>query len=384
MNFWNSLERKVSNLLYGPPAPQPVKPSAQNQSTPKPTGFATTQPNPIKPANRSGRAGFTAKPTRLKAGDCIYSANRIKAVLGEEIASGGEGRVFALVNKPGVLIKIYKKNLLKSSALKEAAQQRIEAMAGVTALAKHRRFAWPRYPVFDQQSEFIGFGMARLPGHNLHAIGSLAQIREKFPTWDRTQLVRIALNLVSGLHFLHAHQVIVGDLNPGNIQFCEQELKTYFIDCDSYQIKTEQALFPAPGFVDLYTAPEILKSPSSHEIRSPESEYFSASILVFYLLMFGLHPFARRGEGDPVTNMLQGMSPWLDDELLHTPMGSWNGYWRALPLYVRNQFIRAFAKPRWPDSRPDLASWQTILSRYLKDILKKPGLGRIPDFDLRP
>lgn len=385
MSIWNSLGQKLNTLWGGEPEPttEPSSGSLRQEGTSFQSSVYQGSNLRLRKTSERTRTQrrFPARPKKLKEGDLVYSANGNKTMLGCEIASGGEGRVFALARKPEVFIKIYKKSILKEPSDREKARQRIVAMCSVTKLAKNHRFSWPRYPVFNEHSEFIGFGMARVPGGNLHGIGSLVQVREKYPDWNRAQLARIAYNFMSGLNFLHSHRVLVGDLNPGNIQFCSRELKTYFIDCDSYQIQTEDASFASPGFVDLYTAPEILNNTSLNQMRSPESEYFSAAILAFHLLMFGLHPFARRGEGDPVSNMRRGSCPWVEDELTSTPMGSWNGYWYGLPRYVQDQFKRAFAKPRWPQSRPDFGSWKNVLKRYCDEMRRCPRRAEIPVFE---
>lgn len=267
-----------------------------------------------------------------------------------------------------MLVKIYKKKFLHDPDDREEAYRRVEAMCGVKELSENRRFAWPKYPVFNDNREFVGFGMTRVPGENLEAISSLAQIQEKYPHWNRYQIARILHNLVSGLQFLHANCVLVGDLNPGNIQFCPSELKVYFIDCDSYQIKIGRRHLSCPGYVDRYTAPEILEAASPKVVRTPESEYFSAAILIFSLLMFGLHPFSRRGAESEVANLLQGTCPWVKWSLKSTPMGPWQDHWCTLPKYLQNQFKRSFAKPRYPRSRPDLASWRKVLNRYCREL----------------
>ena len=317
--------------------------------------------------------------TAIGRGAAVYLAKGSSALLGDEIANGGEGKIFRLQGSKNTLIKIYKASIRRHPGRSKEMEERIGAMTEISALMKHKRFAWPRNQLYDQNGGFIGFGMRALAGRSLHHLGTLQQLEENHPDWNRLHLARIAWNIAKGLHFLHQHNVLIGDLNPGNIHYSE-DCRVHFLDCDSYQVSVGNRYFPCPGLVDLYTSPEILRDARLAGRRKPESEYFVYAILVFQLLMFGLHPFSRREQMDPVKAMRDQESPWIRDNLTGTPMGAWNGYWYSLPDSIKQQFRKAFQQPHQPRSRPDLPSWMGVLEECVKAMAKTPRLARIPRF----
>src|SRR5205823_14626086 len=89
-------------------------------------------------------------------------------------------------------------------------------------------------------------------------------------------------------------------LNESNVLVTPQALVT-LVDADSFQV-------PGPGRVyrcrvgkPEFTPPELQGAPFADVDRGPEHDAFALGVLVFQLLMQGLHPFAGMftGEGEP-------------------------------------------------------------------------------------
>ena len=56
-----------------------------------------------------------------------------------------------------------------------------------------------------------------------------------FPNWTKIELTRLALTILKKIGLLHDHNILVGDLNPFNINVVNQN-EIYFLDTDSFQI----------------------------------------------------------------------------------------------------------------------------------------------------
>ena len=128
--------------------------------------------------------------------------------------------------------------------------------------------------------EFIGYTMAAARGQRLSEAVTLVQaIREAFPDWTRRDLVRLALRICTIVEFLHANNVLLGDLNDDNIMI-DEEGGPWFIDTDSYQVGE----FPSPVGRLPFVHPDLIGKDLKHVFRTFEEEWFSLATLVFMIL----------------------------------------------------------------------------------------------------
>ena len=99
-----------------------------------------------------------------------------------------------------------------------------------------------------------------------------------FPNWTKIELTRLALTILKKIGLLHDHNILVGDLNPFNINVVNQN-EIYFLDTDSFQIDN----YPCPvGTID-FTAPEIQGVNFTSFLRKKEHEYYAIATLLFMI-----------------------------------------------------------------------------------------------------
>ena len=299
------------------------------------------------------------KPLRLKKSDII--------------AHGGEGFVYKLGINPHYLIKICKEDTLKNVRKQSAFCERLNAMLALEDCRKADFLAWPQMPVFDTYKKVIGFVMPRANGRTLRALYAPCQVRRFFPNWDRLQVTKVALNLVNAVQMLARHRVLVNDFNPDNF-LIDKSGKVTLIDCDSFQIPgvgEGQNTLLSRTFTPEYTAPELLFKPELFNYeRTPEQVRFSLAVVVYMILMSGLHPYAQCGGSDPVENLKSGKCPLDKTSGVRLPVG-WHKSVSWLPESLKEYFVKMFVDGhKDPQKRPMIGDLKLELENFI-EVMRK-------------
>ncbi len=371
----------VRNLFSNNNAPKAfsrgayAQPAAQQPQVAPPAALLKHNPPAAGGGNWFNGMGKKTEPAvsvltiyRRKGGTALnLSGNDVKA-------SGGEGTVYRLPiqGKEHFLVKIYKNATLSDSGKKKVLMARLVDMCNMTNIGKESYLAWPRWVVLNERGECIGFVMNKCEGIAFSSLFSGAKHLNKiFPHWDRSHLVKTALDFINKLEKLANHGVYVNDFNPANF-LVNEHCKVSFIDCDSYQIPQRNGgehvthtFFPSHVAPELLTDADKLKYP--RDIHHVE---FGATMLVFQLLMCGLHPYSycdpshQSACGNPDENLRKGRCPLGIDAGCKLPDGNWYKLWSWLTGSIKGEFIKTF---RNGHSDPQQ---RTTLSQ-LKEELKK-------------
>ena len=175
-----------------------------------------------------------------------------------------------------------------------------------------------------------------------------------FPNWTKIELTRLALTILKKIGLLHDHNILVGDLNPFNINVVNQN-EIYFLDTDSFQIDN----YPCPvGTID-FTAPEIQGVNFTSFLRKKEHEYDAVATLLVMLYSPGKHPYSRSGGGEKQENIKNHdfVFPLGDEDEQATPKGQWEAILYSLPYEIRKSFYNVFKNgERYP-----VAYWVKLL-----------------------
>ena len=108
--------------------------------------------------------------------------------------------------------------------------------------------AWPRSMLFDPTSRKpCGILMTRMDdARQLHELYGTTNRRRHFPDVGWHHLVLAARNTAAAFQTLHAANIVVGDVNQGNL-LVDKQMCVRMIDCDSFQITSKAARSPAPS-----------------------------------------------------------------------------------------------------------------------------------------
>lgn len=150
---------------------------------------------------------------KYSTGDVLFSDRGKRIVLGQYIAEGGEGSVFAvhLPLETPLVAKLY-----HPAQRMHWREQKLRLMC--SRPIRSPCVAWPREILYDELRRFVGVLMPRVDGVPLGAFAFHAELLKKqFPSWTRYDLTKLCLNLSEAIHTLHRYGVVLGDLHPGNV-----------------------------------------------------------------------------------------------------------------------------------------------------------------------
>lgn len=301
-------------------------------------------------------------------GRTVFDGKKSPRILGPLLNRGGEGDIHPLVENYDILVKIYHERIRR---FHPAIEDKIEVMKDME-LRNDALLAWPKTKVFGDRGEWIGFAMRRVDGYHLQTFCQRMLIAERIGNWIRVELVETAVNFVRLVRRLNQSGVIVGDINPRNFFFDPKSRAVYAIDCDSFQVRRRGGgVFTCDVAIADFQPPELHGASFRGIERSVQNENFAAAVMIFKMLMFGLHPYNHRGCGEPVGNMIAGKCPFSNENNLSFPCGKWDVYWSHLPYRIKSLFIAAFHEGnRNPGSRPSLSDWENALKTYRSELLR--------------
>ena len=290
---------------------------------------------------------------------------RAPATSARKLGSGGEADVYEVPDRPRLAFKCYRQPTSERTAkLRVMLAHPPEVDGGKAAIA------WPVELVSGAGGQAAGFLMPRidlatnLPLFRVYNPHSRQRVAPGF-TWR--YLLRTARNVAALVDAVHRGGYVIGDLNESNLLVSNRALVS-LVDCDSMQVRD-----PDTGAVHRcrvgkpeFTAPELHKLDLDAQDRTQASDAFALAVLVFQLLLEGVHPFGGIwcGRGDPpdiAARIRRGRFPYRRTTrvLAPPPMGL---PLRVLPPRVRRLAWRTFTSGmRRPSRRPSPAEWQSAL-----------------------
>ncbi len=286
--------------------------------------------------------------------------------LGAELGRGGEASVFAVSGERRQAAKIF-------HAHSAERVDKLKAMidhppTDPTQRQGHVSICWPERMLFNEANVCVGFAMPLLDRGKhktmLHFYNPLDR-RQHAPSFTWDYLLRAALNISIVVESLHARGYVIGDMNESNFFISDQALVT-LIDCDSMQVRTPAQVYRCTVAKPEYLAPELYGRDLATTDRTPEQDNFALAVLLFLMLMEGVHPFsgAWKGPGDPPpidVRIRDGACPYVGSPLA-TAMPAAPPF-DLLPASLRALFARAFGQGHaHPSARPSAREWHEALA----------------------
>ena len=280
----------------------------------------------------------------------LFTSNHKTITLGDEIARGGEGIVYT-VNDNTVAKLFFEPGKRMSKMI--AFTRKNLSIEGVCT---------PNQLLYNDKQDFVGYTMDKAKGKSLQLTIFQPQLfKSLYPNWTKIELAKLAINILTKIKKLHDKNVLVGDLNPLNINVVSQD-EIYILDSDSFQIDH----FPCPvGTVD-FTAPEIQGVNFANFLRTKPHEYYAIATLLFMLFLPGKHPYSRSGGGEKQENIKKHdfVFPLGDEDMNATPKGQWEAIWYSLPYDIRKSFYNVFKN----EERYTPEYWINLFKNYIDDL----------------
>ncbi len=218
-------------------------------------------------------------------------------------AKGGEGTVHKIV-APASHTKFCAK-LYLPKVINAEKQQKIEYMVAnppPETVTENQIICWPQAALFGS-NKFVGFIMPLAFDNSilLYELCRPKLSKKHNHRWNKFNRntkqgfearLKLCTNLAIAIHRVHSLQnYILVDFKPQNVLVTNSG-KIAILDCDSVQIsKDDKVIFPALVATPEYVPPESERLNPSKDKIHPSWDRFAMAI-VFYEIMFGLHPYA--------------------------------------------------------------------------------------------
>lgn len=305
--------------------------------------------------------------------------NQTISVDDNPFSAGGEGQVHKIIspyNYQQHCAKIYFQN--QRTPQKE---QKIKFMiSNVPPNLSTNMYlvCWP-VEILYQGNQFVGFIMP-LAFQNSILLYELAtpKLKSSLPAiwqkFDRTTSngiltrLKICVNIASSVHQIHSlNKYVLVDMKPQNV-LVTQDGKISIIDLDSIQISyNNKVAFPAKVATPEYVPPEGVKLDPSKDVIPVTWDRFSLSVM-FYEILFGLHPYAASSSGqyntlNTISEKIQsGLFPFGSKAKFISTLPPLHNNFKKVPVSIQNMFVKAFEDGNSnPYARPSAENWGQLI-----------------------
>lgn len=279
-----------------------------------------------------------------------------------ELARGGQGIVCKLHAMSSHLVKIWHNAPSQGDRRRsEALRQLAGALSDVAAL--------PVSLAFNDagRARHCGVFIPLAEGLEVFEIYNAASRRVLLPGANFELLVRTARQTAQAFAKIHAHGLVIGDVNEKNLKVMPG-LCVRLIDTDSFQIHDGQMLHTCDVGTPLWTPPELQGLHLTGLKRTANHDLFGLAQMIFLLLFSGRHPFAGmpRSGGDlqPHEAIRQHAFAYAPAHLglpLAPPRSA--PPLAVLPECVQQAFLEAFLpSSKRPGARPTAQQWVELLA----------------------
>ncbi len=290
--------------------------------------------------------------------------------VGDLLGEGGQGAVFELESEERSILTTLALKWYRAEAAHPAQHAALTRLAQLPAPSD--AFLWP-IEVLEGPDGGFGYVMPIRPDGFL----PIADLLTGRADASFTTVVKLCMGLADCFLKLHAQGLCYRDISLGNVFFDPGTGQPLVCDNDNVGIdgRDQARVLGTSRFM----APEVVCGTAQ---PSTETDLFSLSVLIFYLLMFH-HPLQGRRELDfpcfdrDAERQLFGTDPLFvfdpvdssnaPDPTIH---GAVLQYWPMYPSFIRADFTRAFtAGLRDPAKRVREGVWRSHLARLLDGIV---------------
>ncbi len=298
------------------------------------------------------------------------------------IGKGGEGSVYRVAGKSGIVLKVLVPNRRTDERRRKLAAM-IRSKMPQYAL---NQVAWP-IDIVGENGRFAGFVMPEVRNSE-----SLNLMYTRKYSCGLSERITLAMNLCSCIDAVHSIGQVCGDLNPENIGVDPHSGTVTLLDTDSYHITdaVSGTVFRCGVGRPEYLPAEVQKKMKNGlDLETTPlptftmySDRFALAVHIFALLMNGCHPFACAADlssvssygfvsviaPQPTENILNGFFPFeKKSKGLTVPFYAPD--YDYLPDRIRELFHRAFVSGHnSPSQRPDCVEWYAALSEMKKHL----------------
>ncbi len=306
--------------------------------------------------------------------------------LGQELRREGKGKIYQILETPSLAAKIYPpRERIPSTA------EKLELMLADPPEndfnANNVSIAWPVDLLVSENNnqEIVGYLMPKRKDaipidryYNPNLLKTKKYRNSSFESFNRDfySPYRIGINLAAAFRSIHAKGYAIGDINESNI-LVTQSGSIVIVNTDSFQIcnlATNEIYYCSTSNPE-FAPPELQGKDLTKIHRTPQQDLFGLGILIFKLLMSGIHPY----DGIFLSTDEAAMARAKPIRFGHFPYGN-----RKIPYYppseappfnylhprLQELFINCFEKGHsHPPIRPTAIAWEEALQLGEQELL---------------
>lgn len=328
----------------------------------------------------------------------VYNSKREKIILDDEaLSSGGEGAVYK-IKSPSSYSNIYCVKIYYEKKRTEDRRKKIEFMVKNPPKMIERnggKIGWP-IDIIRLNGNFAGFIMplAFPDSKKLTILTGLSLSKRLDSSWQKydrklgkyslVSRMKLINNISIPIFLLHdTGMYVLQDFKPDNVLITHNGMIT-LCDMDSIQITSENKMsFPGTAATMEYAPPEYtnLNVGKSENVPVDTSWDNFTIAVVFYQLLFGIHPFAvtpkklKDGESNELsTNIALNLFPFGPNASKLAVIPKPHNNFKVIPEEMQSFFIKAFSSV--VSSRPNARDWGQLIHKYISEAgdVKKPEI----------
>lgn len=256
------------------------------------------------PADKSP-APFSDAPVKISSpipasGQYVYykqKGNITPLLLENEVGGGGEAYIYKVFSGTKCA------KIFKAESNSELKMKKIALMCSKCNLLKAidtpimERIAWPEKMLFNEHEEPIGYIMNFFEGTTPFSDFAYDTFEEIIPGVRKEHQVTMAVNFAELIDFMHHNNVILCDINRGNVMFDKNQM-AYLVDLDSAQIADQNYYYPSNVGIPEFLSPEHIYDKTFSFKRKKADDVWILQMLLFHMLTPDGDPYATSKDFD--------------------------------------------------------------------------------------
>lgn len=272
----------------------------------KPTAPYSTDPTPIH-----GGVPKTGEPVFVRQKDKDGNVSMVSMLLESEVSRGAEGAIYKVQSGEKCA------KLFFGTSNCEMKMKKIELMCSKFGQLRAMdpltldHIGWPEKMLYNASGEPVGYLMAFFDGTVPFSHFNSGNFDTLIPDCDKTHQVTMAVNFSSLIDFLHHNNVILCDINRGNVLIDPKEIQVYLVDLDSAQFVDKDYCYPSNVAVPEFLSPEHIYDKDFTFLRKKADDIWIMQMLLFHMLTPDGEPMQSSEDVDDDRDLIRrGLYPY--------------------------------------------------------------------------
>ncbi len=287
-----------------------------------------------------------------------------------EIGSGGEASIYSIYSGTKCA-KIFKPD--SNSELKF---EKIRLMCAKYSILRAidtpimERIAWPERIIYNEKEEPVGYIMKFFNGTTKFSDFAYDTFEEIIPGVTKQHQVTMAVNFAELVDFMHHNNIILCDINRGNILF-DKDLVAYLVDLDSAQIADSEVFYPSNVGIPEFRSPEHIYDKDFSFRKTKADDVWILQMLLFHMLTPDGDPYATSKDFDDERDIVaKGYYPYQAGDIKAEDdiKGSiWHMIVSHFPKFIKEFFwnsLNGQGKNFKEENRRSAYDWLNAMVRY--------------------